>query len=193
MTKVEMEISDITLSGSSSGAYAMVLGEINGSRKLPIVIGGSEAQAIAIEIEKMKASRPLTHDLFKTTMESFDARVTEVIIYNMVEGVFFAKLMCASESKEEEIDCRPSDAVALAYRFGCPIYCEEEVLKLAGIGESEIAQSNEEIEAPIPAKPKRRKKSLDALKNDLAKAIAREDYEQASRLRDEIEQRQENQ
>ena len=141
-----MEISDITLSGSSSGAYAMVLGEINGSRKLPIVIGGSEAQAIAIEIEKMKASRPLTHDLFKTTMESFDARVTEVIIYNMVEGVFFAKLMCASESKEEEIDCRPSDAVALAYRFGCPIYCEEEVLKLAGIGESEIAQSNEEIE-----------------------------------------------
>ena len=185
MTKVEMEISDITLSGSSSGAYAMVLGEINGSRKLPIVIGGSEAQAIAIEIEKMKASRPLTHDLFKTTLESFDARVTEVIIYNMVEGVFFAKLICASGSKEEEIDCRPSDAVALAY-------CEEEVLKLAGIGESEIAQSNEEIEAPVAAKPKRRKKSLDALKNDLAKAIEREDYEQASRLRDEIEQRQEN-
>ena len=105
----------------------------------------------------------------------------------------FAKLICASGSKEEEIDCRPSDAVALAYRFGCPIYCEEEVLKLAGIGESEIAQSNEEVEAPVPAKPKRRKKSLDALKNDLAKAIAREDYEQASRLRDEIEQRQENQ
>ena len=192
MTKVEMEISDITLSGSSSGAYAMVLGEINGERKLPIVIGGSEAQAIAIEIEKMKASRPLTHDLFKSTMETFGVSVTEVMIYNMVEGVFFAKLICQGADKEEEIDCRPSDAVALAYRFGCPIYCAEEVLKLAGIGEGEIEQSNAEIEQPEEQKPKKRVKSLSVLKNDLAKAIAREDYERASRLRDEIEQRQEN-
>ncbi|MBT6163891.1 MAG: bifunctional nuclease family protein [Crocinitomicaceae bacterium] len=192
MTKVEMEISDITLSGSSSGAYAMVLGELNGSRKLPIVIGGSEAQAIAIEIEKMKASRPLTHDLFKTAMESFDVRVTEVVIYNMVEGVFFAKLLCEGGAKEEEIDCRPSDAVALAYRFGCPIYCSEEVLKMSGIGERELEESSESIEAPEAPKPKRRKKSLDSLEKDLTKAIAREDYEHASRLRDEIEQRKEN-
>jgi hypothetical protein len=192
MPKVEMEISDITLSGSSSGAYAMVLGEINGSRKLPIVIGGSEAQAIAIEIEKMKASRPLTHDLFKTTLETFDLQVNEVIIYNMVEGVFFAKLLCEGGEKVEEIDCRPSDAVALAYRFGCPVYCAEEVLKMAGIGENEIAESNEEIEAPKVSKPKRRQKSLELLEKDLSKAIAREDYEQASRLRDEIEQRKEN-
>ena len=188
-----MEISDITLSGSSSGAYAMVLGEINGSRKLPIVIGGSEAQAIAIEIEKMKASRPLTHDLFKTTLETFSLQVNEVIIYNMVEGVFFAKLLCEGGEKVEEIDCRPSDAVALAYRFGCPVYCAEEVLKMAGIGDNEIAESNEEIEAPEVSKPKRRQKSLELLEKDLSKAIAREDYEQASRLRDEIEQRKENQ
>jgi len=187
-----MEISDITLSGSSSGAYAMVLGEINGERKLPIVIGGSEAQAIAIEIEKMKASRPLTHDLFKSTMETFGVSVKEVMIYNMVEGVFFAKLICQGSDKEEEIDCRPSDAVALAYRFGCPIYCAEEVLKLAGIGESEIEQSNAEIEEPKEPKRKKREKSLSVLKSDLAKAIAREDYERASKLRDEIEQRQKN-
>ena len=193
MTKVEMEISDITLSGSSSGAYAMVLGEITGGRKLPIVIGGSEAQAIAIEIEKMKASRPLTHDLFKTTMESFGVRVTEVIIYNMVEGMFFAKLICQGGKKEEEIDCRPSDAVALAYRFGCPIYCEETVLKMAGIGESELEQSEAEMEEPKPkeSKPRKRDKSLATLQSELTKAIAREDYEQASKIRDEIEQRQE--
>jgi hypothetical protein len=118
--------------------------------------------------------------------------VNEVIIYNMVEGVFFAKLLCEGGEKVEEIDCRPSDAVALAYRFGCPVYCAEEVLKMAGIGENEIAESNEEIEAPKVSKPKRRQKSLELLEKDLSKAIAREDYEQASRLRDEIEQRKEN-
>ncbi|MBV42657.1 MAG: hypothetical protein CL834_06450 [Crocinitomicaceae bacterium] len=192
MPKVEMEISDITLSGSSSGAYAMVLGEINGSRKLPIVIGGAEAQAIAIEIEKMKASRPLTHDLFKTTLETYDIHVNEVIIYNMVEGVFFAKLLCEGGEKVKEIDCRPSDAVALAYRFGCPVYCAEEVLKMAGIGENEIVESSEESEVSKVQKPKRKQKSLELLEKDLLKAIAREDYERASRLRDEIEQRKEN-
>ena len=97
----------------------MVLGEVEGNRKLPIVIGGAEAQAIAIEIEKMKASRPLTHDLFKSAFGAFGIRVLDVIIYNMVEGVFFAKMHCVSDEKTEEIDCRPSDAVAIAYRFGC--------------------------------------------------------------------------
>lgn len=170
----------------------MVLGEINGSRKLPIVIGGAEAQAIAIEIEKMKASRPLTHDLFKTTLETYDIHVNEVIIYNMVEGVFFAKLLCEGGEKVKEIDCRPSDAVALAYRFGCPVYCAEEVLKMAGIGENEIVESSEESEVSKVQKPKRKQKSLELLEKDLLKAIAREDYERASRLRDEIEQRKEN-
>jgi bifunctional DNase/RNase len=192
MTKVEVEVSDIAMSGSSSGAYAMVLGEVAGNRKLPIVIGGAEAQAIAIEIEKMKASRPLTHDLFKSAFEAFEIRVVEVSIYNMVEGVFFAKMVCASEGKTEEIDCRPSDAVALAYRFGCPIYCAESVMKMAGIGPEEMerveAAEAQAEEAPDEAKPKKR--TIKDLKKELKQAIAREDYELASRLRDEIEKRE---
>ena len=191
MKKVEVEVSDIALSGSSSGAYAMVLSEVSGNRKLPIVIGGSEAQAIAIEIEKMKASRPLTHDLFKAAFGAFDIRVLEVVIYNMVEGVFFAKMTCVSDDKTEEIDCRPSDAVAIAYRFGCPIYCAESVLKMAGIGPEEMerveqAEAAAESASYEPPKPR----SIKDLKKELKQAIAREDYELASRLRDEIDARE---
>ncbi len=196
MKKVEVEVSDIALSGSSSGAYAMVLGEVVGSRKLPIVIGGSEAQAIAIEIEKMKASRPLTHDLLKSALETFAIQVTEVVIYNMVEGVFFAKLLCVSGSQEEEIDCRPSDAVAIAYRFGCPIYCAEQVLKMAGIGPEEMERVEEaEASAEIEVAPEEevKERSTKALKKELKQAIAREDYELASRLRDQIEGRENTQ
>jgi len=192
MKKVELEVSDIAMSGSSSGAYAMVLGEVTGNRKLPIVIGASEAQAIAIEIEKMKASRPLTHDLFKAAFKAFEIRVVEVSIYNMVEGVFFAKLVCVSDGQTEEIDCRPSDAVALAYRFGCPIYCAESVMKMAGIGPEEMerveAAEAQAEENPDQSKPKKR--TVKDLKKELKQAIAREDYELASRLRDEIEKRE---
>ena len=167
----------------------MVLGEVAGNRKLPIVIGGAEAQAIAIEIEKMKASRPLTHDLFKSAFEAFEIRVVEVSIYNMVEGVFFAKMVCASEGKTEEIDCRPSDAVALAYRFGCPIYCAESVMKMAGIGpeEMERVEAAEAQAEETPQEDKPKKRTTKDLKKELKQAIAREDYELASRLRDEIE------
>jgi len=190
MKKVEMEITDIALSGSSSGAYAMVLGEVGGNRKLPIVIGGAEAQAIAIEMEKMKASRPLTHDLFKSGFTAFGIRVTEVLIYNMVEGIFFAKLMCADSAKEVEIDCRPSDAVALAYRFGCSIQCYESVLQTAGIKAEELEESEDAFDSPeeevIEEKPKA--PSLKELENDLAQALTREDYEKASQLRDQIDQ-----
>lgn len=140
-----MEIVDIALSGSSSGAYAMVLGEVGGSRKLPIVIGGSEAQAIAIEMEKMKASRPLTHDLFRNAFEVFGLKVTEVLIYNMVEGIFYAKLICSDGVREEEVDARPSDGVALAYRFNAPIRCYESVLDAAGI-RSEDLERDEDFE-----------------------------------------------
>ena len=190
MKKVEVEVSDIALSGSSSGAYAMVLSEVSGNRKLPIVIGGSEAQAIAIEIEKMKASRPLTHDLFKSAFEAFSIRVLEVVIYNMVEGVFFAKMQCVREDQTEEIDCRPSDAVAIAYRFGCPIFCAESVLKMAGIGPEEMerveqAEAATEAASDEAAAPR----SIQDLKKELKQAIAREDYELASRLRDEIDSR----
>jgi len=190
MKKVEVEVSDIALSGSSSGAYAMVLGEVVGKRKLPIVIGGAEAQAIAIEIEKMKASRPLTHDLFKSALETFDIQVAQVFIYNMVEGVFFAKLLCVSGNQEEEIDCRPSDAVAIACRFGCPIYCAEHVLKMAGIGPEEMERVEEaEAGAELEQDPEEQiqQRSTKELKKELKQAIAREDYELASRLRDQIE------
>jgi len=191
MKKVEVEVSDIALSGSSSGAYAMVLSEVEGNRKLPIVIGGAEAQAIAIEIEKMKASRPLTHDLFKSAFGAFGIRVLDVIVYNMVEGVFFAKMHCVSDEKTEEIDCRPSDAVAIAYRFGCPIYCAESVMKMAGIGPEEMerverAEAAAEAAEDEPAK----ERSIGDLKKELSQAIAREDYELASRLRDEIDARE---
>lgn len=190
MKKVEMEITDIALSGSSSGAYAMVLGEVTGNRKLPIVIGGAEAQAIAIEMEKMKASRPLTHDLFKSAFSSFGIRVTEVLIYNMVEGIFFAKLICADSSKEVEIDCRPSDAVALAYRFGCSIQCYESVLQTAGIKADELEESEEAFEeAPEEAEATKIKlPSLKELEDELKQSLVREDYERASQLRDQIDQ-----
>lgn len=190
MKKVEVEVSDIALSGSSSGAYAMVLGEVNGNRKLPIVIGGAEAQAIAIEIEKMKASRPLTHDLFKTSFEVFDIRVVEVVIFKMVEGVFYANLVCINGSQTEEIDCRPSDAVALAYRFGCPIYCAESVLKVAGIGPEEMEKVEQaEAEAEEEKGTDKKERTVKDLQKELKQAIAREDYELASRLRDEIDRR----
>ena len=169
----------------------MVLSEVEGNRKLPIVIGGAEAQAIAIEIEKMKASRPLTHDLFKSAFESFGIRVLEVVIYNMVEGIFYAKMLCISEEKTEEIDCRPSDAVAIAYRFGCPIYCAESVIKMAGIGPEEmerVERAEAAAEAAEAAPDKER--SIRDLKKELTQAIAREDYELASRLRDEIDARE---
>lgn len=184
-----MEITDIALSGSSSGAYAMVLGEVGGSRKLPIVIGGAEAQAIAIEMEKMKASRPLTHDLFKTSFDAFNIRVSEVLIYNMVEGIFYAKLFCSNGQEKIEVDCRPSDAVALAYRFRCAIMCSETVLETAGINSDELdaAEDGFEEEEPLVEPKKPKNQSLEVLKKELQQAIVREDYEQASRIRDEID------
>jgi hypothetical protein len=194
MRKVDMEIVDIALSGSSSGAYAMVLGEVGGSRKLPIVIGGSEAQAIAIEMEKMKASRPLTHDLFRNAFEVFGLKVTEVLIYNMVEGIFYAKLICSDGVREEEVDARPSDGVALAYRFNAPIRCYESVLDAAGI-RSEDLERDEDFEEEedervdvVHAGPVGTG-SLEELEEELRDAIEQEDYERASRLRDEIERR----
>ena len=154
-----MEITDIALSGSSSGAYAMVLGEVGRAYgNCPSLSVVAEAQAIAIEMEKMKASRPLTHDLFKSGFTAFGIRVTEVLIYNMVEGIFFARLMCADSAKEVEIDCRPSDAVALAYRFGCSIQCYESVLQTAGIKAEELEESEDAFDSTeeevIEEKPK---------------------------------------
>ena len=197
MDKIGLDIVGLSYSQTQSGAYALVLAEQEGKRRLPIIIGGFEAQAIAIELEDMTPSRPLTHDLFKNFAESFQIKVKEVIIYNLVEGIFYAKLICESEGKEVEIDTRTSDAVALAVRFKCPIYTYENILASAGIilDEEEGAEESTAL-SKKPVEEKKEKKgivSLDLkeLKDKLQHAIDTEDYEEASRLRDEINKRNE--
>src|SRR5690554_777203 len=133
MKKIELEIIGLSHSQTQTGAYALVLGESHGKRRLPVIIGAFEAQAIALEIEKMTPSRPLTHDLFKTFSDVFHIKLEEVIIYNLVNGIFFAKLICSSEGKVNEIDARTSDAIALAVRFGAPIYTYEFLLSTSGV------------------------------------------------------------
>ena len=141
MKKIKLEIVGLSYSQTQSGAYALVLGEEKGRRRLPIIIGGFEAQAIAIELEKMTPSRPLTHDLFKNFASAFDIKVHEVIIYNLVEGIFFAKLICKEGEKSMEVDARTSDAIAIAVRFNCPVYTYEFILSTAGIILEENAPS----------------------------------------------------
>src|SRR5688572_24026854 len=133
MKKIKLEIVGLSYSQTQSGAYALVLGETKGKRRLPIIIGGFEAQAIAIELEKMTPSRPLTHDLFRSFAETFSVEVKEVLIYDLIEGIFFAKLICENGATEGEIDARTSDAIALAVRFNCPVYTYEFILSQAGI------------------------------------------------------------
>src|SRR3954470_23408455 len=133
MKKLKLDIVGLSYSQTQTGAYALVLGEAKGKRRLPIIIGGFEAQAIAIELEKMTPSRPLTHDLFKSFAEGFDIAVSEVLVYNLVEGIFFAKIICNNGQKNVEIDARTSDAIAIAVRFNCPINTYEFILSQAGI------------------------------------------------------------
>ena len=191
MNKIGLEIIGLSYSQTQSGAYALVLGEKEGIRRLPIIIGGFEAQAIAIELENMTPSRPLTHDLFKTFAYTFEIKIKEVIIYNLVEGIFFAKLICNQNGKEVEIDARTSDAIALAVRFNCPVYTFEFILSSAGIildedsdnidyeggdipEEDELAEMVEESSKDIT---KKSNSELEELLND---AIKQEDYEKAS-------------
>ena len=196
MNKVRLEIVGLSYSQTQSGAYALVLGESEGTRRLPIIIGGFEAQAIAIELEKMTPSRPLTHDLFKTFFETFEIEITEILIYKLVEGIFYAKLICTDGTKEVEIDARTSDAIALAVRFNCPIYAFEFILKSAGVvlddlmskSESPLSLSEEEVESPS-AETGYKAKSTEELKNLLNSAIADEQYELASKIRDELNNR----
>lgn len=203
MEKIKLEIVGLSYSQTQSGAYALVLGELNGNRRLPIIIGGFEAQAIAIELEKMTPSRPLTHDLFKNFATSFDIGIEEVIIYNLVEGIFFAKIMCRRGGEQLEIDARTSDAIALAVRFDCPIYTYEFILSSAGIvleddvtededsddiEETEVLQTRMKIES-LPSESDIKSKSVGDLEQLLQEAIAREDYETASKIRDEINSR----
>ncbi len=205
MKKVRLEIVGLSYSQTQSGAYALVLGESAGSRRLPIIIGGFEAQAIAIELEKMSPSRPLTHDLFKSFAETFDINVSEVLIYNLVEGIFYAKLVCNDGTRDVEIDARTSDAIALAVRFSCPIFTYEFILKSAGIvldDESALNAAEEsELQAPTlkeevkavekasSGKDEYKNKSTEELKTMLQTALDDELYEVASRIRDELNTR----
>ncbi|MDO9185700.1 MAG: DUF151 domain-containing protein [Bacteroidia bacterium] len=194
MKKVKLEIVGLSYSQTQTGAYALVLGEAKGKRRLPIIIGGFEAQAIAIELEKMTPSRPLTHDLFRSFAKGFDINVSEVIIYNLVEGIFFAKLICDNNGKEVEIDARTSDAIALAVRFNCPINTYEFILSQAGIilDEDALAAANDNISPGEMVEVEETdflKKSSEELKQMLETALHDEDYEKASKIRDELNNR----
>lgn len=206
MKKIKLDIVGLSYSQTQSGAYALVLGEINGNRRLPIIIGGFEAQAIAVEIEKMAPSRPLTHDLFKTFADSFEIQIEEVLIYNLIDGIFFAKIKSRSADKVKEIDARTSDAVALAVRFGCPIYTYEFIMSSAGIviESNDLAFLENMNTTPISETPNIIKEEKtepkhvvspyssltnEQLENTLQKAIENEKYEVAARIRDEIERR----
>ena len=194
MKKVKLEIVGLSYSQTQTGAYTLVLGETKGKRRLPIVIGGFEAQAIAIELEKMTPSRPLTHDLFKSFVEGFNINVSEVIIYNLVEGIFFAKIITSDGSKEVEIDARTSDAIALAVRFNCPINTYEFILSQAGIllDDDAIAGTESTLEKQELHEIEESdylKKSTEELKQMLDTALTEEDYEKASHIRDELNNR----
>jgi bifunctional DNase/RNase len=192
MEKVKLRIVGLSYSQTQSGAYALVLGENKGKRRLPIIIGGFEAQAIAIQLEDMTPTRPLTHDLFKSFADSFKISIKEVLIYNLVEGIFYSKLLCVQDGKEIEIDARTSDAIALAVRFKCPIYTHEFILSSAGIViEVDPEKAMTEMAKRNPVKPEKRK-TFSELEELLKEALAAEDYEKASKLRDEIKERKKN-
>jgi bifunctional DNase/RNase len=196
MDKIRLQITGLSYSQTQSGAYALVLGEVDGNRSLPIIIGSFEAQAIAIELEKMKPSRPLTHDVFKAFADAFHITLDEVIIHNLQEGVFYAKLMCSGHTGGPvEIDARTSDAIALAVRFGCPVYTLEFIMKSAGVMIDEDANlkttADADIEEEVATKgsdtlSSRSDSELDEM---LEVALKAEDYETASKIRDELKRR----
>ncbi|MCC6252511.1 MAG: bifunctional nuclease family protein [Bacteroidia bacterium] len=205
MKKIKLEILALSYSQTQSGAYALVLAETDGNRRLPIIIGAYEAQAIAIELEKMIPSRPLTHDLLKAFAEGFDIVITEVIIYKIVEGVFYSKLVANNIQQTAEIDARTSDAIALALRFNCPIYTYESILSTYGVvldEKSNKLKGGEDESQGTETKTKRKALSdkgsnladinEEELKKMLQEAIDNEDYEKASHIRDELNNRNKN-
>ncbi len=200
MKKIKLEILGLSSSQSQTGSFALVLGEVSGNRRLPIIIGMFEAQAIAIEIEKIIPNRPMTHDLFKSFANSFNFSVEEIIISDLKEGVFFAKIICSDGLKKIEVDARPSDAIAIGLRFDAIIYTYENILAEAGIvlTDQEEEEKNEIKSEPKPkAKKENIKKtsgggeeyknaSVEKLKEQLKEALDKEDYEKAAKIRDEL-------
>jgi len=194
MKKIELEIVALSHSVTQSHNYAVVLGEIDGMRRLPIVIGGFEAQAIAVAMERMKPNRPLTHDLFKNTMDSFTIELKEIVINNLLDGIFYAKLVCLKEGEVFEVDSRTSDAIAMAVRFECPIYTFGFIMDEAGVLIENTDEEKQNVEARKVVK--KSKASLDAmsiadLNTELKNVLDKEDYEKAARIRDEINKRKE--
>ena len=195
MKKIELEIVALSHSITQTHSYAVVLGEVNGLRRLPIVIGGFEAQAIAVALEKMHPSRPLTHDLMKNFMSAFTIDLQEIIICDLQEGIFYSKLVCVSEHDTVEIDSRTSDALALAVRFGCPIYTYEHILDSAGILMEDSSSKKRSRASPPRRRPPRRRtrrsQSLIAGRTEypLGEVLEQEDYIRAIAIRDEINSR----
>lgn len=189
--KIELEIVALSHSLSQTHSYAVVLGESKGLRRLPIVIGGFEAQAIAVAIENMKPSRPLTHDLMKNFMEAFGVTLNEVIISNLNDGIFYSKLICTGSEGTIEIDSRTSDALALSVRCGCPIYTYETILEQAGINKEETGGGKQRKTDPEPSEKDLKTMSLGELDRMLKEVLEREDYMQAISIRDEINRRKE--
>ncbi|MEX0986788.1 MAG: bifunctional nuclease domain-containing protein [Bacteroidales bacterium] len=205
MGKIKLNVLGISYSQTQSGAYALVLAEEEGARRIPIIVGGFEAQAIAIELEGLNPPRPLTHDLFKKFSDSFGIRLVEVNIHKLEEGVFFANVLFDNGDRMITLDARTSDAIALALRFKCPIYTTEEIVDKAGIVldfdsvkdvDDETVEQGPQVEDESDFKiPEPRKRTdlsgqaLEALKKMLEKAVLNEDYEKASEIRDEIKRR----
>jgi uncharacterized protein len=199
--KIQLEILGLSSSQSQTGSFALVLGERDGNRRLPIIIGMFEAQSIAIQIEKINPNRPLTHDLFKSFAEQMDVKVTEILISDLKEGVFYSKIMCTNGTTDFELDSRPSDAIAIGLRFGVPIYTVESVLSEAGIILSDLEDEEEESDemtvkssaastsSSTGAKESLSQTSVDELNKMLNEALEKEDYERAAKIRDEINKR----
>ena len=201
MQKIELEIVALSHSMAQTHSYVVVLGEVNGLRRLPIIIGGAEAQAIAVALEDMKPVRPLTHDLTKNLMNAFEIDLLEILINDLQEGIFYSKLVCSSQHDTVEIDSRTSDAIAMAVRFGCPIYTFEHILESANNkGEEPAPKGKEKVSVkkkePLREKPAGSEElqgmSLEELQHHLNEVLEQEDYMRAIAIRDEINRRKGN-
>ena len=195
MEKIKLEILGLSPSQSQTGSFALVLAEEFGSRRLPIIIGMFEAQAIAIEMERISPNRPMTHDLFKSFARAFDFTAEEIVISDLREGIFFAKIVCTDGIRQKSIDSRPSDAVAIGLRFNVPIFTTEQVLSEAGITPQEAQEKDEPEDLVAQSRPQKsfrdavKDMSLDQLKKALDDSLKNEEYEKAAKIRDEIEKR----
>jgi len=195
MKKIELEIVALSHSITQTHSYAVVLGEVNGLRRLPIVIGGFEAQAIAVALERMNPSRPLTHDLMKNFMIAFNVELHEIVINDLQEGIFYSKLVCSSANDTVEIDSRTSDALALAVRFGCPIYTYDNILDQAGVlmeddnKKTDIPPASSTLTTETGGKENLKSLSLEELNTLLTEVLEQEDYIKAIAIRDEIKSR----